>query len=905
MGINPSDRELIAIIEPDGGYALDWQYEGGDIEQQDSKNKQRGTGFRRVSSIEQNSIEFQQHFYDTYLSDRDLALLMLGTVRKTVLLSETVEYLSKIASAFVRCLTENPDLETLRDKAKAVLEPGVQGELLIATPFIIGAQYLDADWIACIWDKLNGAFSNEIKQFQGPMTEYFISKNPDIHFAGKVYFHLVESKKEEYPFAFLATYAAEPSPIGKARHLPLKNALVEYGQSSKKLLELLSTVNRAAQQSPFVSGLLDTGEIFHPIGLYPDEAYTFLKEVPIYEAAGILCRIPNWWRKKSESLKISVNIGTKAPSLVGLDALVDFDVQLSLGGETITSEELKKLISETEGLAFIKGKWVEVDAERLRETLAAYERAQKEAQRGDMTMMEAMRMQLSTEKIIDVNEDICEVEVSNGEWLETVLSQLRGPDNIGAVENGSDFNAILRAYQQKGVAWLHTMRSLGLGACLADDMGLGKTIQVIALLNNTRMKKEEKVLLVVPASLIGNWTSEIARFAPKLKYYVIHPQEGKSLTQTSDLGEGIYITTYGMLQRLEWIKETEWDTVVLDEAQAIKNPGTKQSRTAKQIKARNRIALTGTPVENRLSDLWSIFDFLNKGLLGSAKEFGNFTRRLKESNEGYAKLKKMVSPFILRRLKTDRSIINDLPDKIEMKTYSTLSRKQAALYSSLVSELQRKLEASEGIERKGLVLAALMKFKQICNHPDQYLGQGVYAENESGKYERLREICGTIYDKRERVIVFTQFREITEPLAAFLQTVFQHEGLVLHGQTPVARRKDIVAKFQGHEYVPFMVLSIKAGGVGLNLTAANHVIHFDRWWNPAVENQATDRAFRIGQNKNVLVHKFITKGTVEERIDEMIEQKMKMTKEIMPDINESWITEMDNSQLMNLFRLTI
>ncbi len=313
--------------------------------------------------------------------------------------------------------------------------------------------------------------------------------------------------------------------------------------------------------------------------------------------------------------------------------------------------------------------------------------------------------------------------------------------------------------------------------------------------------------------------------------------------------------------------------------------------------------MTGTPVENRLSDLWSIFDFLNKGLLGSAKEFTQFTKKLKENNEGYSKLKQVVSPFILRRMKTDKSIISDLPDKIEMKTYSTLTKKQAALYSSMVEELQRKLESSEGIERKGLVLAALMKFKQVCNHPDQYLGQGTYAEKESGKYERLREICEIIYEKRERVLVFTQFKEITAPLAAFLKTVFQHEGMVLHGETPVSKRKDIVARFQGHEYVPFMVLSIKAGGVGLNLTAANHVIHFDRWWNPAVENQATDRAFRIGQNKNVIVHKFITKGTVEEKIDLMIEEKTKMTKEVIPDINESWITEMDNKQLMDLFRL--
>lgn len=885
MSSSTLERELIAIIEPDGGYVLDWQYVN--------------------NSMEESGAEFQKSLYEMYLADSDTALFLLGAAKKTVVLSEKIEYLYKVASVFVKCLSRNPDLETLREDAKAVLEDEDQEVLLTEVPYINGAEYLNRYWLECAWDRLNQVFSKEMKKHKGSVAEYFIGKNPDIHLAGKVYFHLVESKKEEYPFAFLATYAAEPSAIGKAKHLPLKNALMEYGQNSEKLLELLSTVNKAAQQSSFVSGLVETGEIFYPIGLNPDEAYTFLKEVPLYEEAGILCRIPNWWRKKAESLKMSISIGTKAPSLVGLDALVDFNVHLSLGGETITVEEMKKLISESEGLAFIKGKWVEVDSERLRETLAAYEQAQREAQRGDLTMMEAMRMRLSAAKTLNIKENICEVEVSNGEWLETVLSQLKRPEIIKHVGCGDNFNTVLREYQQKGLGWLYVMKNLGLGACLADDMGLGKTVQVIALLNSIRMIKEEKVLLIIPASLIGNWTSEITRFASSLKYHVIHPQENKDLTKKYDSGSGIYITTYGMVVRLDWLKETEWDMIILDEAQAIKNPGTKQAKTVKQLKTRSRIAMTGTPVENRLSDLWSIFDFLNKGLLGTAKEFTQFTKKLKESNDGYAKLKQVVSPFILRRLKTDKSIIDDLPDKIEMKTYSTLTKKQAALYSFMVGELQRKLETLEGIERKGLVLAALMKFKQICNHPDQYLGQEAYAENESGKYERLREICETIYEKRERVLVFTQFKEITAPLVAFLKTVFQHEGLVLHGGTPVAKRKDIVARFQGHEYVPFMVLSIKAGGVGLNLTAANHVIHFDRWWNPAVENQATDRAFRIGQKKNVIVHKFITKGTVEEKIDMMIEEKTKMTKEIMPDINEGWITEMDNRQLIDLFRLTI
>lgn len=877
---NGSEKELIAIIEPDGGYALDWSYPG--------------------EMSDQAGIEFQQNIYEVYLTDPDTAWFLLGVTEKKVDFSESIEYLHKVASTFIQILAGNPDLETLRGKAKAVLEDEEAEKLIMGVPYLIGVEYLDRHWLELAWDRLNRAFAKEIVKHQGSITEYLQTKNPEIHIAGKVYFHLVESKREDYPFAFLATYAAEPSATGKAKHLPLKNALLEYGANSKKLLELLSTVNKAAQRSEFVSEIMETGELFQPIGLNPDEAYVFLKEIPIYEESGIICRIPNWWRRKSDALKMTVSIGTKPPSLVGLDALLDFSVQLSLGGENITIEELQKLASESEGLAFIKGKWVEVNHERLRETLIAYEQARK----GDLSLMEAMRMRLSASKFLNVKEDSCEIEVSNGEWLETVMTRLKRPDQIEPVSCGTDFKATLREYQKEGLGWLHTMKTLGLGACLADDMGLGKTIQVIALLNSVRTVKEEKVLLIVPASLIGNWTAEIARFAPSLKYYVIHPQE-KSTVEEHDLGAGIYITTYGMTVRLGWLKEIEWDMLILDEAQAIKNPETKQTKAVKQIKARSKIAMTGTPVENRLSDLWSIFDFLNKGLLGAAKEFTEFTKKLKENNDGYARLRQVVAPFILRRLKTDKSIINDLPEKIEMKTYATLAKKQAALYKSLVDELQEKLEFSEGIERKGLVLATLMKFKQICNHPDQYLGQTVFGENESGKYQRLREICETIYEKRERVLVFTQFKEIVAPLAAYLKTVFQHEGLVLHGETPVAKRKDIVARFQGHEYVPFMVLSIKAGGVGLNLTAANHVIHFDRWWNPAVENQATDRAFRIGQKKNVIVHKFITKGTVEEKIDQMIEEKTKLSQEILPDMNENWITEMDNQQLLDLFRLTI
>jgi len=886
--INKS-REIIAIIKPQGLFVLDWE--------------------ETTEAIDEAQVKAEEKLYKDFTEDTDKALFTLGFSEKSINASETFKFLRLISATFIKKLSINTEVEALREKTSIGIDEEQVNHLLQVSPYLSGAEYLDSAWILSIWERLNKSFRKMILDYKGTVMDFFAGFNPNIHLVGRVFFHLVESKKEEYPFAFLATYAAEVSKMGVSKYLPFKNALIEYEGNSKKLLELLSTVNKASQKSAFISELVKTGEIFHPIGLTASEAYTFLQEIPIYEEAGILSRIPNWWKNKSESLKISVSVGEKTPSRLSLEALVDFDAKLYLGDEVISATELKKLLSEAEGLTFIKGKWVEVNHEKLKETLKAYEKAQELMDKTDISMIEAMRFQLNSDKIFHIPKESCELEVTNGEWLNSVIKSLTHPDTIEAVSGGEDFHASLRVYQEKGLNWLNFMKTLGLGACLADDMGLGKTVQVIALLNYVRTRKQEKTLLVVPASLIGNWISEIEKFAPSLKYYIVHPSENKSLGDdyTSFINEyDLFITTYGMILKYDWMKNVTWDSLILDEAQAIKNPGTKQTKVVKQLKASYRIAMTGTPIENRLFDLWSLFDFLNKGLLGSAKEFGSFAKKLKESEEGYGRLKQVISPFILRRLKTDKTVISDLPDKIEMKTYAILSKKQVALYNKLVNDLKLKLESTEeGIERKGLVLSSLMKFKQICNHPDQYLGQHGYAEEESGKYARLREICETIYEKRERVLVFTQFKEITEPLKNFLETVFHHEGLVIHGGTPVAKRKDIVAKFQGDEYVPFLVLSIKAGGVGLNLTSANHVIHFDRWWNPAVENQATDRAFRIGQRKNVIVHKFITKGTIEERIDLMIEDKTKLSKDIIPDIKESFITEMNNKQLMDLFKLSI
>jgi non-specific serine/threonine protein kinase len=520
-----------------------------------------------------------------------------------------------------------------------------------------------------------------------------------------------------------------------------------------------------------------------------------------------------------------------------------------------------------------------------------------------------------------------------------LLARVRNPEAESDVL-AQDLRATLRPYQTAGVKWLALLTSLGLGACLADDMGLGKTIQVLALLLHLRSQDARGAkgstgmrsraarnggssvgrdaglsvpsLIVAPASLIGNWKSEIERFAPALSLFVAHPSEtsidlnNERALDSALAGMDLVITTYGVVTRTAVLRAKRWRVLVLDEAQAIKNAGSQQARAVKQLGAAGRIALTGTPVENRLSDLWSLFDFLNPGLLGDARAFARTAKNLAErTDQPYAPLRRLVQPYILRRLKTDKRVIADLPEKTEVRAFCGLTREQAALYEQRVQELAKKLAQTEGIQRRGMVLAYLMQLKQICNHPAQWEGQGGYTDGRSGKFERLTTLCEELAERQERVLVFTQFREITEPLAQRLGEVFGRPGLVLHGGTAVSKRRALVDDFQREDGPPFFVLSLKAGGTGLNLTAASHVIHFDRWWNPAVENQATDRAFRIGQKRNVLVQKFVCRGTVEEKIDALIEGKSGLARDLLDQGGEQLLTEMNDEDLLRIVALDI
>ena len=623
---------------------------------------------------------------------------------------------------------------------------------------------------------------------------------------------------------------------------------------------------------------MESGELFHPLGLTAAEAYAFLRDAEAIEAAGILCRVPNWWKRGSGQVAMQVRLGEEKPSMLGFDALVSMKPELTVDGVALTGAEIRKLLAQTEGLALLKGKWVVVDHARLRALLASMEKYE-----GSVTLLEALRMETGIGETQDI--DIGPL-VTNGKWLGTMFAKLRQPAGMRGRRVPATVKATLRPYQK------------------ADDMGLGKTLQVLTWLDDMRRSDPEtRVLLIVPASLLGNWKKEAERFTPAIEVQILHGMTSAAMKELASSPPFLTITTYGMVSRLAALQERRWSAVILDEAQAIKNPGTKQTRAIKKLQADQRVAMTGTPIENDLTNLWSLFDFLNKGLLGSSDEFNLFAKQLEKNPEGYQKLKNMVSPFILRRVKTDKSIIADLPDKLETIDYTDLSAKQIVLYRKQVSELEKAISEAEGMQRRGIVLSAITKLKQICNHPDQFLGQETYDPKESGKFAMLREICETIYEKRERVLVFTQYREITEHLAEFLEQIFHAKGLVLHGGTRVKRRQEMAEAFNGEDYVPFMVLSVKAGGTGLNLTGANHVIHFDRWWNPAVENQATDRAFRIGQTKDVVVHKMVCTGTIEERIDTLISSKKELSENVIGAGGETWITELGDKELMELLRL--
>ncbi len=792
---------------------------------------------------------------------------------------------------------------------------------VLQAPPMQGCEYLSPEVLSAWWAELDMLVRNEIEHHAGGVQAYLSERSPQWRLVGRVTVHLAENKRDpEHPFAFLATYIPKLSAQGRVQHEPLGKVLHEYAGAKNRtaLLSLLLPIQRATERSPLIKEMVESGEIYHPQAWTPREAYRFLQDIPIFEESGLVVRVPNWWKPSHPPRPVvNVKVDGRKGSTLSVDALLDFSVNVTIDGEPLTETELEQILQSVGGLVALKGKWVEVDRDKLGQALEHWKKVERDTRESGLSFYDGMRLLAGVPRSQDgaasTGQERDWIGLTAGAALEETLRKLRAPESLASADPPG-LRAQLRHYQQTGVSWLALVTGLGLGACLADDMGLGKTVQVIGLLlyrksirTTHEPNRTKSSLLVVPASLLANWKAELDRFAPTLSFLIVHSSENTTNKRQIDERDihsfDLLITTYGMLSRTEWLRHRDWDLVILDEAQAIKNSGTRQSRTVKELKAAARVAMTGTPVENRLSDLWSLFDFLNPGLLGGAKTFSGLVKQM-DASSSYQPLRTLVGPYILRRLKTDKKVIADLPEKVEMSAFCTLSRPQAALYEQAVRDLAERLKDADGMQRRGLVLTQLMKLKQICNHPDQVAGTGDYSPGLSGKFQRLGALCEELAERQEKALVFTQFREITGPLAQFLQGVFGRTGLVLHGGTAVSQRQRLVENFQRDDGPPFFVLSLKAGGTGLNLTAAAQVIHFDRWWNPAVENQATDRAFRIGQKRNVLVHKFVCRGTIEEKIDTMLAEKSSLAGEII-DGAETLLNEMSNADLLDFVKLDI
>jgi len=862
-------------------------------------------------------------------------ILHLGFTHFNVPLPPTFTFWQQFSRLFVTEICKLAGLPDTSNDPLSHLDPPLADfdRLITEAPFMRGVEYLNQETLTALWQALIQTLQTELIHFNGTIAAYLEAHHTAWHKIGRVCFHLAENKNNsDYPFAFLATYTSRLSSTAIVQHLPLGRALQEYAGEQKRthLLALLLPVQKAAEHCLFLKKMVDDSSLFQPLAWTPKEAYQFLQAIPLMEAAGIIVRIPNWWNpQKPPHPQINIAIGKKESSTVGLNALLDFDMHIALpDGEKITLTDLKNLLNADNQLIQIKGQWVAIDNDKLKQVLAHWQTVESEVKHEGLSFAQGMRLLAGarTGEIAPVSEDIVQwSHVSEGGWLREVLKKLRQPGqsadkNITAILK-KYLQATLRPYQTSGVTWLWLLYQLGLGGCLADDMGLGKTIQIISLLllikhHPSTVNDKKTHLLILPASLLGNWQAELQRFSPNIRTRIVHASVNTSDDSHKNLPDlsqiDLVITTYAYVHRLMWLKEVAWDAVLVDEAQSIKNPSAKQTQAIKALSSRIRFILTGTPIENRILDLWSLFDFVAPGLLGSSQTFANYAKKSKKREEGaagrfYAAIRHLVNPYILRRLKSDKRIISDLPDKTEVDAWCTLSKQQVALYQHAVNELQRKLQDSsiEPMARRGLVLSYLLRFKQICNHPHQWLGHGEYDRMLSGKFMRLQELSEVIAEKQEKVLVFTQFREIIPALHLLLEDIFKRSGLILHGQTSIKKRAELVAAFQEEQGPPFFILSLKAGGTGLNLTAAAHVIHFDRWWNPAVENQATDRAYRIGQKKNVLVHKFICRGTIEEKIDALINAKKSLANDILASGHEIALTEMNDAELLSLVTLDI
>jgi SNF2 family DNA or RNA helicase len=674
--------------------------------------------------------------------------------------------------------------------------------------------------------------------------------------------------------------------------------------------QLLLNLGYAARMVPKLWQGLETDQP-RMVLLNLNEAFDFLKENAwILEDAGYKVIIPAWWtpegrrrakiRAKASARSLSKTAGTSG--YFSLETLVQYQYELSIGGQVVSAKEWQQLVNTKTPLVQFRGEWIELDAEKMKQMLEFWQNHAEE--QPEMTLENFIKLTAESGE---------ELEIDADQLLSEMMTKLQDKSQFELIENPTQLQGTLRDYQKRGVSWLQFLETLGLNGCLADDMGLGKTVQVIARLVNEKATTNSilSTLLIAPTSVVGNWQKEVEKFAPHLQIMVHHGssrlqdiEEFKTACQRHD----VVITSFTLARKDEkLLAGIEWQRIVLDEAQNIKNPKAAQTKAILKLSAKHRLALTGTPVENRLLDLWSIFNFLNPGYLGKEIQFRKtFEVPIQKENNRTQSiiLKKLVEPLILRRVKTDPSIINDLPDKVEQKLYCNLTKEQASLYEAVVKTTTQEIEQAEGIKRKGVILSVLLRLKQICNHPAQFLQDGSeFSVERSHKLSRLTEMVEEVMSEGESLLIFSQFTEVCDKIEKYFKHTCHYNTYYIHGETNREKREKMITEFQDPQTEPSVfILSLKAGGVGITLTKANHVFHFDRWWNPAVEDQATDRAFRIGQTKNVFVHKFVAIGTLEERIDQMIEDKKKLSSAVV-GTDESWLSELDNEAFKQLIKL--
>ena len=739
---------------------------------------------------------------------------------------------------------------------------------------------------------------------------------------GSLCFHLAENAgegAETAPFAFLATFIHKAGADGKPRHAPLGLAQQLYAGDADSLLALLRPLRQAAQESPFLQQLDASGALYRPSAWTSRQAYDFLATLPLLERAGIETRMVNLWKGRPPRVELEVKLEPagsgeskpdRAPSL-NISSLLTFIPRVVLGDRSLTEEEIRDLLARDEdGLVRFGGEWVRLDREKLRRLLDSWRQAARMAA-GGIPLLVGLRWLLGQrtpqQTALPPTED--GVRVTAAVDLASVLARLGNAP--AEPQLPADLAATLRPYQREGVRFLLGVTDSGFGACMADDMGLGKTLQVIAWLCHLHAVgafAERAALVVAPASLLSNWQQELSRFAPQLRVSVLHPAllQGRAaqLLHRNPAallkGEHVVLTTYGMATRLaDQLSAVELPALVLDEAQAIKNEDSARTKAMLRLNSPRRVALTGTPVENSLSELRSLFEFLNPGLLGSVQEFNALVRRM---GTDYTPLRRLVRPFMLRRLKSDPALLPELPPKTEQPAYCHLTPEQARLYKTEVENLQAVVAEPDPQTRLMLLLPIISRLKQICNHPAQYLGLSYFDPAQSGKMERLGHLARAIAAAGDACLIFTQYRAVMEPLNDYLAGIFGQPGLLLHGGTPLAERQELVQRFQQAGGPPYFILSLKAAGTGLTLTRACHVIHFDRWWNPAVENQASDRAYRIGQTQPVLIHPLICRGTIEENIHRMLQRKLDMADTLLSGGMEKLLLHMTPDELMELVK---